>query len=316
MPFVGAGGIPCTIDATEKEIHVLKAVFTVSAFVLIVMVGRARLASQPQNSDESVVLVGAGDIANCDLLGGARATAALLDEIEGTIFTLGDHAYPRGTARQFKDCYEPTLGRHKARTRPTLGNHDIATLQGRPYFEYFGDNAGPSGRGYYSYNLGAWHIISLNGTAVIDGRSPQAEWLREDLAAHPTDCVLAYWHIPLFSSGPHGGSPEMKEAWKILYEQGADVVVNSHDHLYERFAPLNANGKPDPERGIRLFLVGTGGGGVYKLKKLAPHSEVQDNSTYGVLKFTLSKGRYDWQFIPMAGQKFTDSGSGVCSPVK
>jgi len=286
------------------------------AFVLMVMIAGAGLSSQPQNSDESVVLVGAGDIANCEMLGGARATAALLDEIEGTIFTLGDHAYPRGTAQQFKDCYEPTWGRHKARTRPTLGNHDVATLRGVPYFEYFGDNAGPTGRGYYSYNLGAWHIISLNGTAVVDARSPQAEWLREDLAAHPTDCVLAYWHMPLWSSGPHGGTPEMKEVWKILYEQGADVVVNSHDHLYERFAPLNANGKPDPERGIRLFLVGTGGGGVYKLKKVAPHSEVQDNSTYGVLKFTLSKGQYAWQFIPMAGQKFTDSGTAVCSPAR
>jgi hypothetical protein len=263
-----------------------------------------------------VVLVGAGDIANCDMLGGARATAALLDEIEGTVFTLGDHAYPRGTAQQFKDCYEPTWGRHKARTRPTLGNHDITTLKGRPYFEYFGDNAGPSDRGYYSYDLGAWHIISLNGTAVVEARSPQADWLRDDLESHPTDCVLAYWHIPLFSSGPHGGTPEMKEVWKILYEHGADVVVNSHDHLYERFAPLNANGKPDPERGIRLFLVGTGGGGVYKIRKTAPHSEVLDNSTYGVLKFTLSKGNYAWQFIPMAGQKFTDSGSGVCSTGK
>jgi calcineurin-like phosphoesterase family protein len=286
------------------------------AFVLIVMVVRAGLASQPQNSDESVVLVGAGDIANCEMLGGARATAALLDQIEGTIFTLGDHAYPRGTAQEFKDCYEPTWGRHKARTRPALGNHDILTLRGRPYFDYFGDAAGPSGRGYYSYDLGAWHIISLNGTAVVEARSPQAEWLREDLDSHPTDCVLAYWHMPLFSSGPHGGTPEMREVWKILYEKGADVVVNSHDHVYERFAPLNANGKPDPERGMRLFLVGTGGGGVYKLKKVAQYSEVQDNSTYGVLKFTLNKGNYAWQFIPMAGQKFTDSGSAPCSVAK
>ena len=289
---------------------------TVLVFVQIVMSGWARQASQPQNGDESVVLVGAGDIANCDMIGGARATAALLDKIEGTIFTLGDHAYPNGSAKQLKDCYEPTWGRHKARTRPTPGNHDLGTDRGRPYFEYFGDNAGPSGRGYYSYDLGAWHIISLNGTAVVDARSPQATWLREDLAAHPTDCVLAYWHMPLFSSGPHGGSPEMKEVWKILYEAGAEVVVNSHDHLYERFTPLNQKGDPDPERGVRLFLVGTGGAGVYKLKKTARHSEVQNNSTYGVLKFTLSKGHYAWEFIPMAGQTFTDSGSAVCSPAQ
>jgi len=293
-----------------------KIALTVFACVPIVMSGAARLASQPQNGDESVVLVGAGDIANCELLGGARATAALLDKIEGTIFTLGDHAYPRGTAQQFKDCFEPTWGRHKARIRPTLGNHDLLTLRGRPYFEYFGDNAGPSGRGYYSYDLGAWHVISLNGTESVDARSPQAAWLREDLASHPTDCVLAYWHLPLFSSGPHGGTDEMSEMWRILHEAGADVVVNSHDHLYERFAPLNAKGQPDPERGIRVFLVGTGGAGVYKLNKPAPHSEVLDNSTYGVLKFTLSKGHYAWEFIPMAGQMFTDSGSGVCNAMR
>jgi acid phosphatase type 7 len=293
-----------------------KTTLTALAFVQIAISGWAHPASQPQNGDESVVLVGAGDIANCDMIGGARATAALLDKIEGTIFTLGDHAYPTGTAQQLKDCYEPTWGRHKARTRPTLGNHDLATDRGRPYFEYFGDNAGPSGRGYYSYDLGTWHIISLNGTAVVDAGSPQAKWLREDLASHPADCVLAYWHMPLYSSGPHGGSPEMKEVWKILYEAGAEVVVNSHDHLYERFTPLNQKGEPDPEHGLRLFLVGTGGAGVYKLKKPARHSEVQNNSTYGVLKFTLSKGHYAWEFIPMAGQKFTDSGSAVCSPAQ
>jgi hypothetical protein len=278
------------------------------------MSGRTRLIAQPQAADESVVLVGAGDIANCDLLGGARATATLLDQIDGTIFTLGDHAYPNGTAKQLEECYGPTWGRHKARTRPTLGNHDLITAHGQPYFDYFGDNAGPKGRGYYSYDLGAWHIIALNGTATVGDRSPQASWLRADLVSHPTDCVLAYWHMPLFSSGPHGGTPEMKEVWKILYEAGADVVVSSHDHVYERFAPMDPNGKVDPQRGIREFLVGTGGGGVYKFKKIVTNSEVHDNSTYGVLKFTLSKGRYAWQFIPMAGQNFTDSGEAACSP--
>jgi hypothetical protein len=291
-----------------------KTALTVVALVLVVFLCSARLVSQPENGDEGVVLVGAGDIANCDMLGGARATAALLDKIGGTVFTLGDHAYPSGTAKQFEDCYEPTWGRHKGRTRPTLGNHDILTERGRPYFEYFGDNAGPRGRGYYSYDLGPWHIISLNGTAVVDAGSPQSRWLREDLASHSSDCVLAYWHMPLFSSGPHGGGSEMKEVWKVLHDAGADVVVNSHDHMYERFAPLNRDGKPDPERGIRVFLVGTGGAGVYKMKKPAAHSEVRDNTTYGVLKFTLRKGRYTWEFIPMAGQAFTDSGSAVCSP--
>jgi calcineurin-like phosphoesterase family protein len=267
--------------------------------------------------DESVTLVGAGDIANCDLLGGARATANLLDAIPGTIFTLGDHAYPRGTAKELAECYGPTWGRHKARTRPAIGNHDLITGNGQPYFDYFGEQAGPKGRGYYSYDLGAWHIIALKGTEPVGATSPQAMWLRDDLATHSTDCVLAYWHMPVFSSGPHGGTSEMREVWKILYDAGADVVVSSHDHVYERFAPMDANGKPDPQRGIREFLVGTGGAGVYKFRnKLAGNSEVHDNSTYGVLKFTLNKGRYAWEFVPMAGQKFTDSGSAACSPAR
>jgi calcineurin-like phosphoesterase family protein len=274
----------------------------------------ASLRSQVQGEQASVTLVGAGDIANCELLGGARATARLLDQIDGTIFTLGDHAYPRGTAKELEDCYGPTWGRHKARTRPTLGNHDLITRRGQPYFEYFGENAGPKGLGYYSYDLGAWHILSLNGTETVADTSPQAAWLRKDLAAHPTDCVLAYWHMPVFSSGPHGGMSEMKAVWKILYDAGADVVVSSHDHVYERFAPLDANGKPDPQRGIREFLVGTGGAGVFKFKKIVANSEVHSNMTYGVLKFTLSPGRYTWQFIPMAGQTFADSGEAACSP--
>ena len=274
------------------------------------------LRSHAQTDDESVTLVGAGDIANCEMLGGAQATARLLDTIEGTIFTLGDHTYPKGTAKEFENCYAPTWGRHKMRTRPTLGNHDLITGRGQPYFDYFGENAGPKGRGYYSYDLGAWHIIALNGTATVADTSPQMLWLHQDLAAHATaDCVLAYWHMPLFSSGPHGGTTEMKGVWKALYDAGADVVVSSHDHVYERFAPMDANGKVDPQRGLREFLVGTGGAGVFKFKKILPNSEVHSNTTYGVLKFTLRKGRYAWQFIPMAGQSFTDSGEAACSPV-
>jgi hypothetical protein len=296
----------------------VRTILAVAVPCLLLVIGaeaRPARGGQPPE-DEGVTLVGAGDIANCEMLGGARATANLLDTIGGTVFTLGDHAYPRGTAKEFADCYGPTWGRHKARTRPTLGNHDLITGHGQPYFDYFGENAGPKGRGYYSYDLGTWHIIALNGTETVGATSPQAIWLRQDLASHPTDCVLAYWHMPMFSSGPHGGSPEMKEVWKILYDAGADVVVSSHDHVYERFAPMDANGKVDPQRGIREFLVGTGGGGVYKFKKTAPNSEVHDNSTYGVLKFTLSSGHYAWQFVPMAGQKFTDSGTAACSPAR
>jgi hypothetical protein len=271
----------------------------------------------PDNADgDTFTLVGAGDIADCQNLGGARATANLLSAIPGTIFTLGDHAYPRGTPKEWADCYGSTWGRFKERTRPSLGNHDLITGRGQPYFQFFGENAGPNGRGYYSYDLGAWHILSLNGTEPVGANSPQALWLRQDLKEHPSDCVLAYWHVPMFSSGPHGNESEMKEVWKILYDAGGDVVISSHDHVYERFAPMDADGKPDPERGIREFIVGTGGAGVYKFKKIVANSEVHNNSTYGVLKFSLSKGKYAWKFVPMAGQTFTDEGSAACSPAR
>jgi len=266
---------------------------------------------QPPAGSEDVVFVGAGDIARCDLLSGARATAALLDGIEGTIFTLGDHAYESGTDSEFRQCYGPTWGRHKARTRPTPGNHDYLTDRGRPYFDYFGANAGSPKLGYYSFDLGAWHIISLN-SSVPGGVSAQAKWLRADLAAHPVDCVLAYWHEPVYSSGPHTPERTMRELWSILYKAGADVVLNGHDHIYERFAPQDDRGKPDAG-GIRQFIVGTGGGGVYRIGRIAANSEVRDNSTYGVLKLTLSPGRYAWEFVPMPGSPFRDAGTGVCS---
>ena len=290
--------------------------------VLLVLVcatlSSAQTPSPPssQSADDGVVLVGAGDIANCDMLGGARATAALLDAIPGTVFTTGDHAYQTGSAKDFANCYEPTWGRHKKRTRPAIGNHDLVTDKGRAYFEYFGENAGPPGLGYYSYDLGAWHILSLNSAAPARKGSAQMKWLQEDLSAHKTDCLLAYWHISRFSSGGHGSDPIMGEVWRLLYEAGAEIVLSSHDHDYERFTPQDDKGKADPEHGIREFVVGTGGGGVYEFKKPAANSEVRSNTTYGVLKLTLKPGSYDWEFIPMAGQKFRDSGSGTCSSAR
>ena len=280
--------------------------------VLVAAPGVTDGSNQPPAASEDVVFVGAGDIANCDLLSGARATATLLDGIEGTIFTLGDHAYAQGTKAEFRECYEPTWGRHKARTRPTPGNHDYMTDRGRPYFDYFGAAAGSPKLGYYSFDLGAWHIISLN-SSVPGGVPAQAKWLREDLAAHPVDCVLAYWHEPVYSSGPHTPEQTMHGLWSILYKAGADVVMNGHDHLYERFAPQDDRGRPDAA-GIRQFIVGTGGGGVYAFGRVAANSEVRNNTTYGVLKLTLSPGRYAWEFVPMAGSQFRDSGSAACSP--
>jgi acid phosphatase type 7 len=262
------------------------------------------------------VVLAAGDIARCTIIGGAAATARLLDRLAGTILTLGDNAYESGTPREFEKCYGPTWGRHLDRTRPAPGNHDYLTRNAAGYFGYFGDRAGPPGRGYYSFDLGTWHIISLNSAIPVGARSPQGRWLADDLQARSADCVLAYFHIPAFSSGPHGSNLEMMELWRQLAAGGADVVLSGHDHHYERFAPLDARGRPDSAGGMRQFVVGTGGGGVYRVERVAPHSEVRANASYGVLKLVLLPGGYEWAFVPVEGQSFTDSGTSTCSPAR
>jgi hypothetical protein len=252
--------------------------------------------------------VGAGDIADCGR--GAALTAGLLDRIDGTVFTTGDHAYPSGTWAEYQNCYEPTWGRHRARTRPTPGNHDYNMPGALPYFQYFGDNAGPSGLGYYSYTLGNWHIVSLN--SEIDARtgSPQELWLRGDLAANRTPCTAVYWHRALFSSGSRGGDAKMRDIWRTAYEFDVDLALTSHDHLYERFAPQDVEGKVDLARGIRQFVVGTGGSGLHALGALRPNSEVAV-SVWGVLAFTLEADRYRWRFISAEGG-FHDEGTTSC----
>ena len=204
------------------------------------------------------VLVGAGDIARCGSAATA-ATARLLDRLPGSVFTLGDNAYPSGGEQDFSMCYEPTWGRHKARTRPAPGNHDYESAGAAPYFNYFGANAGPSGLGYYRYRLGAWQIYSLNSNIAMGPHSLQAQWLQRELAANPSTCTLAYWHHPLFSSGPHGDNLSTQALWRVLYQADVDVVVSAHDHLYERFAPQDPDGRLDLAGGIRQFTAGTGG---------------------------------------------------------
>ena len=273
-------------------------------------------AAAPVGTAEApVVLVGAGDIANCEVGDGHMATARVLDNIPGTVFTMGDHAHPEGAKESYDECYDLSWGRHKARTRPSAGNHDLLTSDGRPYYDYFGENAGPRGLGYYSYKLGAWHIIALNSSIAMGRTSKQLKWLRKDLAENPSTCTLAYWHIPLFSSGGHGNAPELiLDTWRILHKAGVDVVVNGHDHDYERFAPQDPKGKPDPEHGIREFVVGTGGAGVYRFKKVAKNSEVRQWQSYGVIKFTLHPDSYDWEFVTAKGEPFEDKGSAQCVP--
>jgi 3',5'-cyclic AMP phosphodiesterase CpdA len=255
------------------------------------------------------VFVGAGDIALCERRAEAEATARLLDGIDGTVFALGDNAYQSGTDQEFRDCYDPTWGRHKNRTRPVPGNHEYETPGAAPYYSYFGLNAGPSGRGYYSFEIGNWHAIALNSNIPAGADSPQGAWLRADLAANRTRCTIAYWHHPLFSSGKHGDQPRMREVWRLLHEAGADIVLSAHDHTYERFAPQDADGFPDAAHGIRQFVVGTGGAAPYAFTSVRSTSEVR-MSTLGVLKLTLRADDYDWSFIPVSGPG--DSGSGAC----
>lgn len=256
-----------------------------------------------------VTFVGAGDIADC-ATPGAQATARLLDTIPGEVFTLGDNVYPTAEMEYLAKCYEPTWGRHKARTHPVVGNHDWGGIDyGAAHFRYFGSNAGPR-RGWYSFEMGAWHIIAINSNVSSGVDSAQYAWVRADLAAHPSRCTLAMWHHPRFSSGPNGSTPEMQPMWSLLNSGGVDVVLSGHDHLYERFAKQDHEGVPTP-RGMRSFVVGTGGASVYGPQLVKPNSEVR-GSAWGVLKLSLRGDDYSWDFVPVAGSTFRDSGRDTC----
>jgi hypothetical protein len=270
----------------------------------------------PNDTEKEVVLIGAGDIADCSNLAGAEATAKLLEANPGTVMALGDLAYPDGTDENFK-CYDKTWGRVKDRTRPAAGNHEFHSSGASYYFQYFGAAAGDPKTGYYSYDLGSWHIVVLNSECVEVGGcgmgSPQEKWLRADLAAHPSGCTLAYFHKPRFSSGlTHGNDPEVGAFWQALYDANAELILNGHDHDFERFAPQDPNGNADPKRGIREFVVGTGGKNHREFGIHKANSEVRNNDAFGVLKLTLKPTGYEWKFIPEAGKTFTDSGSGSC----
>jgi acid phosphatase type 7 len=264
------------------------------------------------------VLVGAGDIASCDDLAGAEATAKLIDKIPGTVFAAGDLAYPDGSDEQFANCYGPTWGRFKDRTRPAPGNHEYHKGGASGYSRYFGAAAGDPDKAYYSYDLGTWHILVLNSECTeiggCDAQSPQTKWLKQDLARHTTQCKLAYFHKPLFSSGgKHGNDPEIAPLWDALYVSAADVVINGHDHDYERFAPQDPSGHLDRKRGIREFVVGSGGKNSHrKMGIVQPNSEAHNDDTFGVLKLTLHPGSYDWEFVPEAGKNFKDAGTDAC----
>jgi acid phosphatase type 7 len=312
-------------DSTSKLNRLSKLmnksiVLLLSALLCVVGMGRPEASfgqNQIATSSSDPVLVGAGDIASCDDLSGAYATAKLIDKIPGTVFAAGDLAYPDGSDENFASCYAPTWGRFKDRTRPAPGNHEYHSDGASGYTRYFPE-AGDSKQGYYSYDLGTWHILALNSECSdvggCDAASPQGKWLKQDLEQHKGGCTLAYFHKPLFSSGgAHGNDPLMKPLWDAFYHAGVDVVINGHDHDYERFAPQDPNGKLDADHGIREFVVGSGGKNSHR--KMGPaksNSESRNDDTFGVLKLTLHAKSYDWQFVPEAGRTFADSGTGNC----
>lgn len=264
----------------------------------------------------NATLLAGGDIAACDRTDDSD-TAALLDSLGGdAVAALGDLAYEQGTASEFTNCYGPTWGRAKARTRPAIGNHEYE-LSPSPYFAYFGAAAGDPAKGYYSYELGAWHVIVLNSNCAqvsCAGGSPQATWLSADLAAHPAKCTLAYWHHPLFnSSSLTGATPGVIPLWDILDAAGADLVLNGHAHDYERFAPQHSNGVA-AANGMREIIAGTGGYDHHDQDLTVANSQARNKTDFGVLELTMRQGGYDWEFhsttAPPAG--FTDSGTTSC----
>ena len=282
-------------------------------------------------SGSAPVLAVAGDIA-CDpsdgnFNGGAgaatacreKATSDLLVSINPTVVaSLGDNQYENGALTAFNSSFDPSWGRVKSRIRPAVGNHEYKTdSKASGYYTYFGAAAGDPTKGWYSYDLGTWHVVVLNGNCGIVGGcgsgSAEETWLKNDLAAHPAACTVAYWHQPRWSSGGEHGSDVSYDAWwKDLYGAGVEIVLNGHDHDYERFGPQTPAGTADSTKGVREFVVGTGGRSHYVWGTIAPNSEVRNNDTFGVLKLTLQSGSYSWQFVPEAGKTFTDSGTGTC----
>jgi hypothetical protein len=264
----------------------------------------------------STTMLAAGDIASC-ASDGDEQTAALLDTLPGTVLTLGDTVYDDGSADQFARCYAPSWGRFRDRTYPAPGNHDYQTADASGYFGFFGPGAGQRGKGWYSFDLGRWHLVALNSNCdAVGGCQPGSEqerWLRSDLAAHRARCTLAFWHHPRFSSGTtHGSDAAVGGLWTALYQAGGDVVLVGHEHNYERFAPLDPLGEVDPARGMRQFVVGTGGRSHYPFGSPLPGSEARNSDSFGLLELQLRPTSYTWRFLPAQGGSFQDAGVGSC----
>ena len=254
---------------------------------------------------EPEVLLAVGDVASCDSPAD-EAVADLASRLPGTIALLGDTVYEYGTAEDYRECFDPAWGPMRSRIRPAVGNHEYQTAGATGYYDYFGTAAGPRGEGWYSYDLGAWHVVVLNSTChriTCGPDSEQVAWLEADLATNPGDCLLAYWHYPRWSSGRHGSQEQIDPFWDVMRDHGADVVLTGHDHTYERILA----------DGIRQFVVGTGGKSHYRFERgRLPTTETRNDSTYGLLWLALGDGTYEWEFLGLGNTGFTDAGTGEC----
>ncbi len=274
--------------------------------------------TQP-SAGEPAVLIGAGDIARCNKdKADYKTSDIILKEIAKNpntmVFTAGDNAYSDGSASEFKECYDPSWGRFKDRTRPTAGNHEYGTSGASGHFNYFGEAAGKKGEGWYSYDLGSWHIVAINSNcSAVGGCGPgskQYEWLKQDLAKSGKKCIAAYWHHPRFTSGAHGDVEKMGDIWKLLNDNGGDVILQGHDHHYERFAKMDSKGNIT-DTGMRSFVVGSGGTSFRDVGE-RKGSEIQQNTVHGVMKLTLHADKYEWEFLPVEGKSFVDKGEDSC----
>jgi hypothetical protein len=306
-----------SIDVTNAVKVGKQVTFVLAAPKGAIRFGSRESARAPKlDLEYSATLLAAGDVGYCGQPYD-EATGNLIKTIPGTVAALGDLAYETGSAAEFAACYQPSWGAFKNRTRPAPGNHEYeADPAAAGYFGYWGARAGAPGQGWYSYDLGAWHVIALNSDCSFVGGcfagSPQETWLRADLAAHTNACTLAYWHHPRFSGGQVTSETDMQPFWQDLYDANADLVLSGHAHNYQRFAPQTAAGVYDPTRGITEFVVGTGGNPNLHPVAAIANTAVMNSNTWGVLRLTLEPTGYDWQFLPVAGGGFTDSGSFPC----
>ena len=287
-----------TIHSREAESHVPRLIIETS----VPRVG-------------GITMFAAGDIAGCRSQGD-EATANLIDQTAGYFLALGDVVYDYGTTDEFNDCYHLSWGRHLGRTLPAVGNHEYRTEGAEPYYNYFGNLAGDPSQGYYSVDIGDWHIITLNSNCSKVGGcqagKPQYQWLQADLVASSAKCTMAIWHHPRWSSGEHGNFESMDAMWQLLYMEGVELVLNGHDHVYERFEPMDFAGNLDVERGIRSFIVGTGGKSLDSFAEVKPNSAVRYSNDFGLLQLTLHPDSYDWEFVPAEETDFTDAGKDTC----